>query len=198
MPFKPIDTHGSGPPAQYFEPDPATVEAFRRTYDALKLLRGLVQEGGVPRYSVTPGAALNAAIEEDVDPALQHAEAAIRSLTAGREIHSSDGGVEGHARSATNAGTAPQQAASGTDRIEAPVAGIKPGPSEATPSGYADYTPVTVRAHTVVRQDCTPAGTVSEGEMAIWLYKAIPSISSADCDRIARALLSKFDIRRKP
>ncbi len=49
-----------------------------------------------------------------------------------------------------------------------------------------------------VTQDCAPAGTVSEGEMAIWLYKAIPSISSADCDRIARALLSKFDIRRKP
>lgn len=46
-------------------------------------------------------------------------------------------------------------------------------------------------------QDCAPAGTVSEGEMAIWLYKAIPSISSADCDRIARALLSQFDVRRK-
>lgn len=62
-------------------------------------------------------------------------------------------------------------------------AGIKPGPSEAIQSGYADYTPVTVRAHTVpnsagasqashrgtsagesdpvARQDCAPAGTVS-------------------------------------
>jgi hypothetical protein len=37
---------------------------------ALVALRDLVKEGGVPRYTVTPGAALNTVIEEIVDPAL--------------------------------------------------------------------------------------------------------------------------------
>lgn len=36
----------------------------------LRALRGLVREGGVPRYTVTPGAALNSVIEEVVDPLL--------------------------------------------------------------------------------------------------------------------------------
>lgn len=43
--------------------------------EALKALRSLVTEGGVPRYTVTPGAALNSVIEEIVDPALSKAEA---------------------------------------------------------------------------------------------------------------------------
>lgn len=43
--------------------------------EALKAMRSLVKEGGVPRYSVTPGAALNSVIEEIVDPALAKAEA---------------------------------------------------------------------------------------------------------------------------
>lgn len=56
------------------------VEAAERVYRALKLLRGLVQDDGVPRYSVTPGAALNSIIEEDVDPALLFAARNIASL----------------------------------------------------------------------------------------------------------------------
>lgn len=40
---------------------------------ALKAFRSLVREGGVPRYTVTPGAALNSVIEEVVDPALRRA-----------------------------------------------------------------------------------------------------------------------------
>lgn len=40
---------------------------------ALKTLRSLVREGGVPRYTVTPGAALNSVIEEIVDPVLRAA-----------------------------------------------------------------------------------------------------------------------------
>ncbi len=42
----------------------------------------------------------------------------------------SDGGVEGHAQRATSAATAPRLAASGMGGIEAPAAGIKPGPSD--------------------------------------------------------------------
>lgn len=41
---------------------------------ALRTLRSLVEEGGVPRYTVTPGAALNAVIEEEVDPVLRSFE----------------------------------------------------------------------------------------------------------------------------
>ena len=44
---------------------------LRAALAALRLLRSLVDEGGVPRYTVTPGAALNSVIEEDVDPALR-------------------------------------------------------------------------------------------------------------------------------
>lgn len=39
--------------------------------EALRLFRSLVEEGGVPRYTVTPGAALNSVIEEVVDPLLR-------------------------------------------------------------------------------------------------------------------------------
>jgi hypothetical protein len=46
------------------------VEEVRRMREALTALRSLVREGGVPRYTVTPGAALNSVIEELVDPAL--------------------------------------------------------------------------------------------------------------------------------
>lgn len=46
---------------------------------ALKLLRGLIDEGGVPRYTVTPGAALNSVIEEDVDPAIRLGESILTS-----------------------------------------------------------------------------------------------------------------------
>lgn len=38
--------------------------------EALRLLRSIVREGGVPRYTVIPGAALNSIIEEVVDPLL--------------------------------------------------------------------------------------------------------------------------------
>jgi hypothetical protein len=42
--------------------------------EALTLFRSLVKEGGVPRYTVTPGAALNSLIEEVVDPAIAKAK----------------------------------------------------------------------------------------------------------------------------
>lgn len=42
-----------------------------RLLAALRLFRSLVEEGGVPRYTVLPGAALNTLIEEDVDPLLR-------------------------------------------------------------------------------------------------------------------------------
>lgn len=41
---------------------------------ALKLLRSMINEGGVPRYSITPGAALNSFVEEDLDPIIAKAE----------------------------------------------------------------------------------------------------------------------------
>lgn len=45
----------------------------KRLVEALRLLRGCIVEGGVPRYTATSGAALNAIIEEDVDPLLRTA-----------------------------------------------------------------------------------------------------------------------------
>ena len=51
-------------------------------FDALSALRSLVKEGDVPRYSVTPGAALNSVIEEIVDPALRRAEQSYLPKTA--------------------------------------------------------------------------------------------------------------------
>ncbi len=47
------------------------IDRVAELYFALKTLRSLVEEGGVPRYTVTPGAALNSVIEEVVDPALR-------------------------------------------------------------------------------------------------------------------------------
>ncbi len=47
-----------------------SIKGIEELRDALKTIRSLVKEGGSPRYSVTPGAALNATIEEVVDPAL--------------------------------------------------------------------------------------------------------------------------------
>lgn len=61
-------------------PAPASTDAVRalgQLLEAAKLLRSLISEGGVPRYSVTPGAALNSVIEEAFDPAVA---AAIRAL----------------------------------------------------------------------------------------------------------------------
>jgi hypothetical protein len=46
-------------------------EQNTRLLEALTLFRGLVDEGCVPRYTITPGAALNSLIEEVVDPALR-------------------------------------------------------------------------------------------------------------------------------
>jgi len=46
-------------------------DIIERLREALSMLRSLVKEGGVPRYTVTPGAALNSVIEEVVDPALR-------------------------------------------------------------------------------------------------------------------------------
>lgn len=72
-------------------PPPAT-EQIRREVIALtdllaavKLFRGLVDEGGVPRYTITPGAALNSVIEEDIDPAI---ERTIRALAATEQARS--------------------------------------------------------------------------------------------------------------
>ncbi len=52
----------------------AVADAARLTnselVNALKLLRSLINEGGVPRYTVTPGAALNSFVEETLDPLL--------------------------------------------------------------------------------------------------------------------------------
>lgn len=70
----------------------AGVEAAKRVYRALKLLRGLVQEGGVPRYTVTPGAALNSIIEEDVDPALLFAARNIATLALPETAPAGDAG----------------------------------------------------------------------------------------------------------
>jgi Lar family restriction alleviation protein len=50
----------------------ATAE-IERLRAALVIFRSLVREGGVPRYTVTSGAALNAVIEEVVDPILREA-----------------------------------------------------------------------------------------------------------------------------
>jgi hypothetical protein len=47
----------------------ATAE-IRALAEALRMLRSLVREGGVPRYTVVPGGALNSVIEEVVDPLL--------------------------------------------------------------------------------------------------------------------------------
>jgi len=41
---------------------------------ALRTLRSLLNEGSVPRYSITPGAALNSFVEEVLDPAIRKAE----------------------------------------------------------------------------------------------------------------------------
>lgn len=46
-------------------------DEIERLREALRKLRGLVVEGGVPRYKITPGAALNNLIEEVVDPILK-------------------------------------------------------------------------------------------------------------------------------
>lgn len=46
-------------------------EEVKRLREALQTFRSLVKEGGVPRYTITPGAALNTVIEEVVDPALR-------------------------------------------------------------------------------------------------------------------------------
>ena len=52
-------------------------EAERATLRAALLaIRGLVKEGEVPRYTVTPGAALNSVIEEIVDPVLARTKGA--------------------------------------------------------------------------------------------------------------------------
>lgn len=45
-------------------------DEIERLREALQTFRSLVSEGGVPRYTVTPGAALNSVIEEVVDPIL--------------------------------------------------------------------------------------------------------------------------------
>jgi hypothetical protein len=51
--------------------------------EALKLFRSLVDEtpGGVPRYNVNPGAALNAVIEEIVDPAIRRGDGYVQIHT---------------------------------------------------------------------------------------------------------------------
>ena len=46
----------------------AEIERLRA---ALRSFRSLVKEGGVPRYTVLPGAALNSLIEEVVDPLMR-------------------------------------------------------------------------------------------------------------------------------
>jgi hypothetical protein len=54
--------------------DARLIAAAPDLLEALTLLRSLVNEGGVPRYTVTPGAALNSVIEEVVDPAIAKAK----------------------------------------------------------------------------------------------------------------------------
>lgn len=189
MPFKPIDTDGTAPPAQYFEPDPATVEACAKVLaDMLAKAKDKHAKKGLGKGF---GSRLNRV------RTLGEALSAIRSLipNSANEIHSSDGGVEGHAckeairakpqygethwrgsrtpsavkgiESRVVAEDAPRVRHSAEGRSEPAScipdqpeaahgngcrdrAGIKPGSSEAIPSGYADYTPVTVRAHTAI------------------------------------------------
>ena len=67
---------------------------------------------------------------------------AIRSLisNSANEIHSSDGGVEGHARGIADSGRASVRGDNGAPESPHPtIAGIKPGPSEAIPSGTFRY-----------------------------------------------------------
>lgn len=55
--------------------------------EALRTLRSYVQEGVVPRYTVTPGAALNTIIEEMVDPVLRRGEQSSRTFEEVRAIN---------------------------------------------------------------------------------------------------------------
>lgn len=53
-----------------------TIDTISRLTRALKTIRSLVEESaGVPRYSVSSGAALNSVIEENVDPAIREGTA---------------------------------------------------------------------------------------------------------------------------
>ena len=128
---------------------------------------------------------------------------AIRSLisNSANEIHSSDGGVEGHARGIADSGRASVRGDNGAPESPHPtIAGIKPGPSEAIPSGtfrYGQYDAKVVDP--ALTQDCAPAGTVSivtANDIADHLFNHADLTASASW-RAARALLSQFDVRRK-
>lgn len=162
--------------------DPATVEACAK-----------VAEGTAP---IARGNFFKARREQTAKIA-----SAIRSLTAGREIHSSDGGVEGHARGIADSGRASVRGDNGAPESPHPtIAGIKPGPSEAIPSGtfrYGQYDAKVVDP--ALTQDCAPAGTVSivtANDIADHLFNHADLTASASW-RAARALLSQFDVRRK-
>jgi hypothetical protein len=51
---------------------------IRELEGALSTFRRLVKESGIPRYTVTPGAALNSVIEDVVDPALRRARSLLQ------------------------------------------------------------------------------------------------------------------------
>ena len=128
---------------------------------------------------------------------------AIRSLisNSANEIHSSDGGVEGHARGIADSGRASVRGDNGAPESPHPtIAGIKPGPSEAIPSGtfrYGQYDAKVVDP--ALTQDCAPAWTVSivtANDIADHLFNHADLTASASW-RAARALLSQFDVRRK-
>lgn len=156
----------------------------------------------------------------------EHIASAIRSLipNSANEIHSSDGGVEGHAGLVENhAGTARKAPRLATGRLASPAqvdgAGIKPGPSEAkwaAPPHLREDSDQYPRSNCGTQrcadlgcfgycqptapQDCAPAGTVSDVEMLgekIWNEAPDHTLTRVDAYAIARALLSRFDIRRK-
>lgn len=180
--------------------DPATVEACAK-----------VAEGTAP---IARGNFFKARREQTAKIA-----SAIRSLTAGREIQSSDGGAK-VASSAVLASEEDQRSGlhgvMPVGTIAASSGNTDAGPSEAIQSGYADYTPVTVRAHTVpnsagglssshcgpsagesdpvVKQDSAP-GTVSEeaSEPYGWFEPITPELGGSLVERFRKGAEKPFN-----
>lgn len=184
--------------------DPATVEACAK-----------VAEGTAP---IARGNFFKARREQTAKIA-----SAIRSLTAGREIQSSDGGAK-VASSAVLASEEDQRSG---------LHGVMPVGTIAASSGNTDAGPSeAIHAHQpsmpkyeyqkdageggsvsyrdpVVRQDCAPAGTVSALDSQYAGLEALLAAIHADDPkrellvrvgdlmRENRALLSQFDVRRK-
>lgn len=182
MPFKPIDTHGSGPPAQYFEPDPATVEACAKVAE---------QEGVYPELNVSGGGA----------EWYRHGKriaSAIRSLipNSANEIHSSDDSSKPTCELCGAGVVDPCQTKEQQAKCELPSSTFR----------YGQYDAKVVDP--AVTQDCAP-GTVSALNSQYAGLEALLAAIHADDPkrellvrvgdlmRENRALLSQFDVRRR-